>query len=1169
MKGDFTRDTFDPTRHYQQVLQQQGRVQLDADWNEQAAISAYRAEAGMSDTVGHCGGAADEAAFAILTTSSLLASLEGAPTTPIRQFALSKGRYYVDGLLCEVETPVLYSWQPDLKSNARLAPGSYLVYLDVWLRHITVHERDDLRESALAGPDTTTRVKTVWQVRTAPLDSAPGSDPCTQSAAQFTQRQRPSLPCLAARTRTPNSESDPCKLPSTAGYRGLENQLYRVEIHRSGGMNVATYKASRDNGSVATRILGSQLLAVTGGQVNILTVSSTGPDSHLGFQKEDLVEIIHDSQELENQPGTLARIADIDDALGTITLKRFETESMPIPIVPSDNPRLRRWDFIGTVPATTGNPADGSGFVELEAGVLIGFKLPTGSEFRTGDYWQIPARTASPDAESGKIQWPRTNTDADFQPPRGIQHHYCRLGVITVDPEGAGAPGIVHRQSDCRCLWPALTSVPRLFYVSGDGQEVMPDLTTPAGIWYKLPRPLVVGVANAHCLRRPHSVRFERLSPSTGTVVAAGINPGATAVASVDLPLNPEGLAQCDFHLDNSQPTQQVRAQLLDADNLPVSLPIVFNANLSIASQVAYLPNSACVGLPDQKTVQDAITRLARLPSLTKLSGDGQDGLPGTVLPLPVRVAVFSACGPVPNGLLVSFDAGKGAGAVGRTRADAADPNASEIVSIETQGGVAQCFWRLGSTPNVQELAVTIPAASDGVPIPEPRRVAFTANLQNQSVDPTIRVTGIYLNSAPAYPLPIDSPVSVSELELGIHVALDANPVSVYPNPRPLCSFEVEVPLSAEQGSGATGYFPVVLASQVRLQANEVACTPTPEAVAWIQPQLQNDSQKADFLARFTLRGNYIWAQDPIRYLDAETFGLRPETNAFDLDLSGDRRRGGNLETWYWLVSDPILRILPGWNLIAYHLIRGNNRLSELFADIQVPEGSQVFVWRNGQFAISTLEFGAWSADLLLRPGDGAYFLNPSPRTLVVRMVGALTTILPENVPPGLHILSSPSPVRAAFDNVVGRQPLDGETVYRLIDGRGGLPNPDSSGGFQLHTFSFGEWQPAAPRLRVGESAWFRLNQSGIRDRINPILFNTPSPLNLDQPGPLRTPILRAPAPPSSSSDPGPTPSQDPKSTPETSGAPSPAPTKRSSPRKAKAARPAAPETHPKPGDTS
>ena len=41
MKGDFSRNTFDPGNHYSAVLMQQGRVQVDADWNEQAAIGLH------------------------------------------------------------------------------------------------------------------------------------------------------------------------------------------------------------------------------------------------------------------------------------------------------------------------------------------------------------------------------------------------------------------------------------------------------------------------------------------------------------------------------------------------------------------------------------------------------------------------------------------------------------------------------------------------------------------------------------------------------------------------------------------------------------------------------------------------------------------------------------------------------------------------------------------------------------------------------------------------------------------------------------------------------------------------------------------------------------------------------------------------------------------------
>ena len=53
---------------------------------------------------------------------------------------------------------------------------------------------------------------------------------------------------------------DPCELPPTGGYRGLENQLYRVEIHDPGQPGgTATFKWSRDNASVGSRVASIDL----------------------------------------------------------------------------------------------------------------------------------------------------------------------------------------------------------------------------------------------------------------------------------------------------------------------------------------------------------------------------------------------------------------------------------------------------------------------------------------------------------------------------------------------------------------------------------------------------------------------------------------------------------------------------------------------------------------------------------------------------------------------------------------------------------------------------------------------------------------------------------------------------------------------------------------------
>ena len=50
--------TFDPQKHFSQVLMQQGRVRLDADWSESAAIQLLLLRTLIQDVVGPHGGRA-------------------------------------------------------------------------------------------------------------------------------------------------------------------------------------------------------------------------------------------------------------------------------------------------------------------------------------------------------------------------------------------------------------------------------------------------------------------------------------------------------------------------------------------------------------------------------------------------------------------------------------------------------------------------------------------------------------------------------------------------------------------------------------------------------------------------------------------------------------------------------------------------------------------------------------------------------------------------------------------------------------------------------------------------------------------------------------------------------------------------------------------------------
>src|SRR5437763_16081481 len=56
MRGDFSRDSFAVANHFSRVLSQQGRVLLDADWNEQVAILLNGLRSFTTDLVGpHAG----------------------------------------------------------------------------------------------------------------------------------------------------------------------------------------------------------------------------------------------------------------------------------------------------------------------------------------------------------------------------------------------------------------------------------------------------------------------------------------------------------------------------------------------------------------------------------------------------------------------------------------------------------------------------------------------------------------------------------------------------------------------------------------------------------------------------------------------------------------------------------------------------------------------------------------------------------------------------------------------------------------------------------------------------------------------------------------------------------------------------------------------------------
>jgi hypothetical protein len=65
----------------------------------------------------------------------------------------------------------------------------------------------------------------------------------------------------------------------------------------------------------------------------------------------------------------------------------------------------------------------------LEDGVQVRFQSlrteDSTHEYRSGDYWLIPARTAT-----GDVEWPGPADAPEAVPPHGVQHAYAPLAVV-------------------------------------------------------------------------------------------------------------------------------------------------------------------------------------------------------------------------------------------------------------------------------------------------------------------------------------------------------------------------------------------------------------------------------------------------------------------------------------------------------------------------------------------------------------------------------------------------------------------------------------------------------------------------------------------------------------------------------------------------------------------
>ena len=182
MGADVSRVRFDPLRDFAGVVLQQGRLLLDADFNEYVALLDRRLRAETCDLTSF-GPDPDHAGVAWVPRQTpdgfqrhgLRRRAHDRPRPHVRRRAARREprrRRRSASTRCSRSAPA----RPTRRTRSsrtgrrptrcrRAAP--HLAYLDVWEREVTYLEDPDLVEVAV-GVDTTARTQTAWQVRLLP-----------------------------------------------------------------------------------------------------------------------------------------------------------------------------------------------------------------------------------------------------------------------------------------------------------------------------------------------------------------------------------------------------------------------------------------------------------------------------------------------------------------------------------------------------------------------------------------------------------------------------------------------------------------------------------------------------------------------------------------------------------------------------------------------------------------------------------------------------------------------------------------------------------------------------------------------------------------------------------------------------------------------------------------
>jgi hypothetical protein len=456
MGSDRARVSYDPSRHWRGVINQQGRVTLEADWNEAGAIAAEEDRAQLVDVIGPSGTPDDGYRVIPVTDSG---------GTATGDLTIQKGTLYVGGERMVLDADLDYAKQPtgdwvDWEGDPLwVDPAAVLqqdqdeaVYLLLREQEVGAVEDPSLLDIALGGPDTSERLRIVQRV----VRGSTGSTDCSGALGDLeaswaklglefdpATMRLDSVSSLQVSFQQGPTAATPCEPVAQGGYLGAENQLIRVQVSSVDVKTGApTLVWGFDNAYFLYRI--AHCAADQAGGTTTLTLASAPVDSYHQPTNGQAVEVLEAAAELTASDfvaATTGIVTTVATAYNPDDQELVIATALAAPTTNSPLLFLRVWQ--DTIAYT------GAGPVALgDTGLQVTLTSSTGV-YHVGDYWMFAARPGTPTMVSPV--YPERILDAP-QPPDGPRLWACQLAVVAWS---GGTPTV----SDCRHHFPNLTSL--------------------------------------------------------------------------------------------------------------------------------------------------------------------------------------------------------------------------------------------------------------------------------------------------------------------------------------------------------------------------------------------------------------------------------------------------------------------------------------------------------------------------------------------------------------------------------------------------------------------------------------------------------------------------------------------------------------------------------------